>query len=149
MKNNFIHFHQIYKLKTNNLFKQIMAFIYLRFTEYEFDENSEKGDGILIFYTHEKIFRKDYHSFLINLHRSLDSSALIILKRKLSLRFLFSLKNPIIANLDIIYKSIEKYKKIILFYPHSLSGSWLQERFKSKSIMALQHGYYQYPKYEF
>ena len=149
MNNKFINFHKIYKLKTNTLLKQILAFFYLRFTEYEIFVDSSSEPKILIFYAHEKIFRDDYHSFLLNLHQSLKSSSLIILKRKISLKYLFCLDNPIIKNLDMIYNMINIYKNIILFYPHSLSGSWLQERFMNKYTISLQHGYYQYPKKEF
>ena len=149
MTNKYFHFYEIYKLKTNSILKRIASFFYLRFTRYTFAENNHVSNTFLIFYTHEKVFRKDYHSFLMNLHHSLKDSSIMILKRRLSLKNIFSFNNPIISDLDHFYKKIGNYQKIILFYPHSLSGCWIQENFSSKNIISLQHGYYQYPKKEF
>ena len=142
-------FKKLESINFSGILRRLTAKIYCAFSSYDINYVSAGGkSNTVIINVNERIVRTDHNLYLKSLSILLNNKIdLVCVNRRINIFGLSFEKRKIENDVNTLYKNyLAKYKKIVIFCPHTLAGYLIQESaIRSGVITAcLQHGYYRF-----
>lgn len=143
-------YKKLFNLIETNFLIKWLSFFYIHLTEYKpIFVKLNKNSNLTIVHHHELRHRKDFDFFLLELHKSINDSSLIIFKRsfKLPMSFFENKYKKFEQDVKSSFTNYLKfYKRLVIFFPHMPAGAILQNlaKLNNQRVELLQHGFYRH-----